>query len=132
MFVREFNACDARAARAARADLMRYLEREGDSVPAGVVETIITELLANVCRHGGGWARASVQWRSDGAAQLTVGDRGPGFDMTLWQRPPELSEHGWGLLIASRLALDFEVQRERNGRGSQVEAVLPVHRHRAA
>jgi anti-sigma regulatory factor (Ser/Thr protein kinase) len=130
MFELELDACNARAGRTARTALVAYLEREatGNMPPDGVVETIFTELLANVCKHAGHWAQTSVTWRNDGRAVLMVRDHGPGFDMSLWQPPSELSEGGRGLLIASALADDFSIRSEKAGAGCCIEAVLPARR----
>ncbi len=130
MFELELDACDARAGRAARAALVAYLQREatGKVPPEGVVEVIFTELVANVCKHGGHWAKTSVSWRNDGRPVLAVRDHGPGFDMSLWQPPSDLSEGGRGLLIASALADDFSIRSEKPGRGCCIEAVLPALR----
>jgi anti-sigma regulatory factor (Ser/Thr protein kinase) len=126
MFELELDACDARAGQAARAALLSYLRVNGLRSPDGVVETIFTELVANVCKHAGHWVRTSVEWRNDGRAVLIVRDHGPGFDMSLWQPPSELSEGGRGLLIASALADDFSIHP--SGSGCCIEAVLPARR----
>jgi anti-sigma regulatory factor (Ser/Thr protein kinase) len=130
MFEMELDACDPRAGRRARIAVVDYLAREGDGTmpPDGVVETIFTELVANVCKHAGHWAKASITWRKDGRPVLAVRDHGPGFDASLWQRPSDLSEGGRGLLIASALSDDFSIQSEKPGTGCCVEAVLPVRR----
>ena len=130
IFERELDACDARAGRDTRRALVAYLEREatGKTPPNGVVETIFTELVANVCKHGGHWAKASVTWQDDGRPVLVVRDRGPGFDMSLWRPPSDFSESGRGLLIASALADDFSVRSEKTGKGCCIEAVLPARR----
>ncbi|MGA3038918.1 MAG: ATP-binding protein [Vulcanimicrobiaceae bacterium] len=130
MFELELDACNAQAGRSARTALVAYLAREatGTMPPDGVVETIFTELLANVCKHAGHWAKTTVTWRNDGRAVLRVRDHGPGFDMSLWQPPSELSEGGRGLLIASALADDFSIRTENQGHGCCIEAVLPARR----
>jgi hypothetical protein len=130
MFELELDACDAKAGRRARTALVAYLAREatGKTAPDGVVETIFTELVANVCKHAGHWAKTSVTWRSDGKPVLVVQDKGPGFDISLWQQPGEFSEGGRGLLIASALAEDFSVHPEILGKGCCIEAVLPASR----
>lgn|GEM_PF-6095292 len=128
MFELEFDACDTRAGRAARTALLDYLWINGLNTSDGVVETIFTELLANVCKHAGHWAKASITWRKDGRPVLAVRDRGPGFDISLWQRPSDLSEGGRGLLIASALSDDFSIRSAKTGEGCCIEAVLPVRR----
>ncbi len=130
MFELELDACDARAGREARTALVAYLRRETtDKMPPdGVVEIIFTELLVNVCKHGGHWAKTSIMWRSDGKPVLVVRDEGPGFDMSLWQPPSEFSESGRGLLLASALADSFSIRSERPGSGCCIEAVLPAYR----
>ncbi|HTX02256.1 MAG TPA: ATP-binding protein [Candidatus Acidoferrales bacterium] len=130
MFELELDACNARAGRTARSELIAYLQREstGTPPPDGVVETIFTELVANVCKHGGHWARTSVTWRADGKPVLVVRDHGPGFDISLWQPPADLAEGGRGLLIASALADDFSIRSEKTGTGCCIEAVLPARR----
>lgn len=126
MFELELDACDARAGRAARSALIDYLRVNGLNTHDGVVETIFTELVANVCKHAGHWAKTSVRWRSDGKPVLIVCDRGPGFDVSLWQPPAELAENGRGLLIASALSDDFSIRSERPSGGCRIEAVLPA------
>jgi anti-sigma regulatory factor (Ser/Thr protein kinase) len=130
MFELELDACDAKAGRNARALVVAYLRREatGNVPPDGVIEVIFTELVANVCKHGGHWAKTSITWRSDGRPVLAVRDHGPGFDMSLWQPPSDLSEGGRGLLIASALADDFSIRTEKPGQGCCIEAVLPARR----
>lgn len=130
MFERELDACDVRAGRDARTALVAYLQRETTAKmpPDGVVEIIFTELLVNVCKHGGHLATTSIAWRSDGRPVLIVRDQGPGFDMSLWQPPSELSESGRGLLLASALADSFSIRSDNLGRGCCIEAVLPGRR----
>lgn len=134
MFELELDACNVRAGRDARTALVAYLQREATVKipPDGVVETIFTELVANVCKHGGHWAKMSVTWLRDGRPVLVVRDQGPGFDMSLWQLPSVLSESGRGLLIASALSDDFSIRSEKPERGCCIEAVLPARRFEAA
>jgi len=130
MFERELDACDPRAGRKARTALLAYLQHEatGKMPPDGVIEVIFTELLANVCKHGGHLAKTSITWRRDGRPVLTVRDQGPGFDMSLWQPPAEFSESGRGLMLASALADSFSIRSEAPGSGCCIEAVLPARR----
>lgn len=130
MFEVELDACDARAGRRARAALIAYLQREATEKmpPDGVVEVIFTELLANVCKHGGHLAKTSIFWRTDGRPVLIVRDQGPGFDLSLWQPPSQYSESGRGLLLASALADGFSIRSEKPGAGCSIEAVLPARK----
>lgn len=130
MFELELDACDPRAGRAARAALLAYLRVNGLKSTDGVVETIFTELVANVCKHAGHYVKTSVRWRSDGRPVLVVRDHGPGFDMSMWRPPSQFSENGRGLLIASALSEDLSVKPERPA-GCCIEAVLPTRREAA-
>jgi anti-sigma regulatory factor (Ser/Thr protein kinase) len=128
MYLIEFDTCDEKAAGAARRSLFAYLERETGSGAFLEVETILSELLANVCQHAGRWAGIGIRWRRDGHPVLEVSDHGPGLDFSQWRPPPHFSEHGRGLFIVSRLSDGMDIAPGPDGYGTMVRAVLPLQR----
>jgi anti-sigma regulatory factor (Ser/Thr protein kinase) len=82
--------------------------------------------------HTAGPAFVSLQWDGD-HPMLSVADSGPrcpALDQAepLAELPADpLAEHGRGLFLVSRLALDVEVATGRHG-GSQVSVTLDVAR----
>jgi len=89
-------------------------------------ELIVGELISNAFRHAGGVVQAEVAW-GRGVATFHVTDAGQPFELR--RVPPELTDerNGWGLLLVSKLAAEFEVDHIP-ATGNHVRAVLPVHR----
>jgi anti-sigma regulatory factor (Ser/Thr protein kinase) len=89
----------------------------------GAAELILTELLGNAFRHGGGSARVALDWSEDGAV-LSVWDDGPPFDANPGLPTDPTSTSGRGLFIVRALARELSV--ERTDGGNRVRAVLPI------
>ena len=77
----------------------------GDDL-AGDVELLLSELVANAVRHGGGVDRVTLT-ADAGCVRIDVRDHEPGEPAV--SRDPG-RESGWGLLIVDRLAAEWGVQ----------------------
>lgn len=113
---------------ALRAEFRAYLERHaqpGSDVDGA--ELTFSELVSNVVRHAPGAAWVTVDWGGPSPV-ITVHDLGPGFEMTAFDGPPEVTPTGGvGLFVASQLVEQLQVAAKSGG-GSRVSALLPVAR----
>jgi anti-sigma regulatory factor (Ser/Thr protein kinase) len=85
-------------------------------------QVIVTELLSNALRHGGGPASYAFEWDGDHAV-LHVWDCGPAFE-SFSESPPATAAGGRGLCIVRKLARGFSVARTT--RGNYVRCILPI------
>ncbi|MGI5239785.1 ATP-binding protein [Dactylosporangium sp. CA-139066] len=111
---------DPSAVSAARAwchDALRaVLSRPPGEQLEGEVELAVTELVANAVRHGGGVEELALS--TDGETlQIAVRDHDPAEPVVPAAESDD--EHGWGLLIVSRLATAWGV-RQHPGDGKSV------------
>jgi anti-sigma regulatory factor (Ser/Thr protein kinase) len=86
-------------------------------------QLIVTELLSNALRHGGGPASYAFEWEGEHAV-LHVWDCGPAFDSVAEQPPPTTAEGGRGLHLVRTFARALHVQRTQQG--NYVRCILPV------
>ena len=99
----------------------------------GDVQLVVSELVTNAYRHGGGRA-ASIQLSvlaTDEVLRVEISDPGSGFDPEVGGARSGSGERGWGLMITERLAhrwgvergegttVWFEVDRPADGRSSE-------------
>jgi anti-sigma regulatory factor (Ser/Thr protein kinase) len=94
----------------AREALRRSLDRAGvDRDTRDDLVLVLSEALANAMRHGSGEVEA--RWDiGDGAIDLTVVDRGGGFDPGRPAMPPARAVSGRGLAVIDRLTDALEVR----------------------
>jgi len=113
-------ADEAWAARKSFSDYLRRFAAATSDLPAA--ELIFTELLSNALRFG--YTKAEVSWQDDGAAMLSILDRGNEFLVTDGLPVDSTSERGRGLFLVQRLAR--KLVYARNGVGNKAIAILPV------
>jgi anti-sigma regulatory factor (Ser/Thr protein kinase) len=92
------------------------------SGPADTVVLVVSELVTNALRHGGGPCALSLAARPDGI-EVAVRDRSPHAPR---MRTPDLDvgTGGFGWPLANRLATATAVTRRATG-GETVSALLP-------
>ncbi|MEU6538233.1 ATP-binding protein [Streptomyces sp. NPDC047000] len=83
--------------------------------PAGDLETVAGELVANALEHSGSRTVTVACARHPSAVVLTVTDAGTGHSPTFVSVPPPDSEHGRGLLITGVLATRWGTHRTADG-----------------
>ncbi len=103
-------------------DLRETADIAASDFPAALI--VVTELLSNALRYGGGAASYAVEWDGS-AAVLHVWDNGPPFRLA-FERPPVTADGGRGLAIVRELASDLSVTRAFDG--NYVRCVLPITR----
>ena len=79
--------------------MLAPIERETDSR----LSVLVTELVTNAVRHGGGSVRLSVQ-HADGVVRAEVRDGGAGFDRSAKLAIEGNADGGFGLKIVDRMA----------------------------
>lgn len=102
------------AARRARARLDELEGHIQDSV-LEVVRLLVTELVTNSVRHGGGRDNRPVDVEVDlfsNAIRVEVTDSGPGFELEHPPRPHPDRPGGWGLCLIESLADRWGVDRD--------------------
>jgi anti-sigma regulatory factor (Ser/Thr protein kinase) len=94
---------------------------------AGDVELAVCELVANAVRHGGGVEEVALS--TDGETlQIAVRDHDPAEPVPA--AAPGDGDHGWGLLIVSRLAEHWGVrQHPGNGKSVWIDLALRPRGH---
>jgi anti-sigma regulatory factor (Ser/Thr protein kinase) len=83
------------------------------------VQLVVSELVTNAYRHGGGRAapiHLSVL-ATDNVLRVEIRDPGSGFDPDVGRARSGSGERGWGLMITERLAHRWGVER---GEGTTV------------
>ncbi|MFJ8083166.1 anti-sigma regulatory factor (Ser/Thr protein kinase) [Streptomyces sp. SAI-170] len=129
--VRPVAITSAAAARQYVQTLVREQWR-GPSGPAGEESVIdlllvVSELVSNAIRHGGGLARFEVTLVPEGV-RLGVHDHSDvvpaaAFGRGTFPRPRENGGYGWPLIL--RLAREVGVQRRREG-GKAISVLVPL------
>ena len=102
------------AARRARVRLDELGGHIQDSV-LEVVRLLVTELVTNSVRHGGGRDEMPVHVEVDlfsNAIRVEVTDSGPGFELDHPPRPHRDRPGGWGLCLIDSLADRWGVERD--------------------
>jgi two-component sensor histidine kinase len=90
--------CEPGAAAIARA-MLAPIERETDPR----LSVLVTELVTNAVRHGGGRVRVTVR-HEDGVVRTEVRDGGDGFDRMAELGIEGTADGGFGLKIVDRMA----------------------------
>ena len=86
---------------------------EGHGLQDNSVQLIATELLTNAFNVTPQGARVELELRrTPGTVEITVNDRGPGFDPELVREAREGDVRGRGLVIVRELADQLLVRRE--------------------
>jgi PAS domain S-box-containing protein len=125
-----FHSSDARAAQAARHDIMSYLR----SMTSAVDETfsselILGEIIANTVEHAPGLVEIHLDWSADKPV-LTVRDSGPGLKSLETKLPSDqMSESGRGLFLIRLLADRLTVRRGFDD-GTELRTTLPLSKRR--
>jgi anti-sigma regulatory factor (Ser/Thr protein kinase) len=121
-----FDTRDAQAARAARIDFVKHVNRFfGSSANVAAAELVLGELIGNVVRHAPGQALVKADF-DDAGITIAVQDSGTGFSEPAIPSPDDiLSESGRGLAIVLKLADSLEVERQPDD-GCCVRARLDV------
>lgn len=94
------------------------LDPLGRAIPSdqlSELRLLVTELVTNSVRHGGGngWIELEVGVYAD-SVRVAVTDPGPGFEPQIEPRMSGERPGGWGLLLVDRLADRWGVERERS------------------
>jgi anti-sigma regulatory factor (Ser/Thr protein kinase) len=126
-----FDTRDARAAREARAEFAKHVERiYGTEADVMAAELVLGELIGNVVRYAPGPAHVTASFDSRGVT-IDVADRGNGFSRPHVNCETRLlNESGRGLAIVERLARRLEIRCAKDD-GCRVRARLDVARARA-
>lgn len=121
-----FDARDARAAREARLEFARHINRRyGPSADTMAAELVLGELIGNVVRYAPGPTQIKALFDERGVT-IAVVDSGNGFSAPRIKRETNvLSESGRGLAIVSRLVKSLEIDCPDND-GCCVRARLEV------
>jgi serine/threonine-protein kinase RsbW len=92
----------------------------------GDLKLALTEACSNSVRHayenGAGTVEICYELHAD-RLEVTVADRGQGFDPSARGEPAELAEGGLGIAIIRALADEFEIEGRTSGHGSRLRFV---------
>lgn len=108
---RSESAADARA-------LLRHLTTPLAREDLFAAALVVTELVTNAIRHGGGGEDDAFEIgikRSAGSLRIMVTQTGPLFDAREVLGRPRKELGGWGLLMLDRLSSGWGVDHERRG-----------------
>jgi anti-sigma regulatory factor (Ser/Thr protein kinase) len=101
----------------------RYVVEELDRLPARPRETaelLVSELVTNAVRHGGGFDVTVSVELSPGGDRLHVGVTDSGHGDPVIGSPQVRDEHGRGLQLVGLLADRWGVRRSRGSQGKTV------------
>jgi anti-sigma regulatory factor (Ser/Thr protein kinase) len=117
---------------AARAQVGAHLrERAAADSDIAAAELIVSELVSNALKHGGGDGGASLTLHWEGEwAVLHVVSAGDPFDLPVGLPEEPGSGSGRGLFLVAKFSLGLAIEREDDA--NRVRAVLPVRNRKAA
>lgn len=100
----------------ARRQLHDLLDGTGWSGDVDGALLALHEALVNAHQHGGGATRAEARL-DDSTLRVQIWDQGPGFDASelAAHLPEPMAERGRGLWLISRVASEWELQRDHRG-----------------